>query len=134
MKRPTVFITYSESPFEFYIGFRNFQPLLPENLWKYLPFLWHIFKLPATLYRLTKFYHLKIFTKTFLALSKSYQSISNFFNFVQNMRENSWKDLNFLWHIFKVPLNFYMRTKFYHKIFRKKNVICFNLLTKCYLF
>ena len=52
-----------------------------ENLWKDLPFFWHISKVPVTLYTFTKFYYLKIFIKKMGALSKCKQVFTYLGNF-----------------------------------------------------
>ena len=125
MKRPAVFITSCQSPFQIvhvyqdllseYIFqkcyhpfnivsiFFNFQPLLREKLWKDLTILWLIFKVPVLMYTLTKIIHLKMFTKKMAV----FQNINNLLLISQTY-------INIM-------------------TFFERNPACFHLLRKSYL-
>ena len=91
MKRPIVFITYFQSPFQivrlpsftiwiffskilwrfqYNIHFFPFLAVLPEKLRKNIPILWLIFKFFIIVWTLTKFCDLKLFTKKMAPLWK----------------------------------------------------------------
>ena len=57
-------------PFQFNVHIFCFAPLLRENLWKDLPILWIIVRLPIFMCTLTKFCSVKIFINKMAALSK----------------------------------------------------------------
>ena len=109
----------------------NFDELLRKNLWKDLSYLWHFFKVSVRFNTFTKFYYLEIFIKKMVTLWKCKQVLTHLGNFEQLLRKNLWKDLWFLWHIFKLPVTLHIFTKFYSlKIFWKKKWRFFENVNK----
>ena len=68
----TLWIFFSKIcwPFQFNVHIFRFPPLLRENLWKDLPILWLIFKLPIFMCTLTKFRSVKTFINKMAVLSR----------------------------------------------------------------
>ena len=68
----TLWIFFSKVcwPFQFNVHIFRFPSLLRENLWKDLPILWLIFKLPVVKCTFRKFHSLKFFFEKMPALSK----------------------------------------------------------------
>ena len=68
----TLWIFFSKFfwPFQFNVHIFCLPSLLRENLWKDLPILWFILKLPVVMCTLTKFHSLKFFLEKMVALSK----------------------------------------------------------------
>ena len=86
--------------FQYNIHFFQVWRLLREKLWKDPPILWLIFKLPIIMCMLSKFCHLKIFTKKMAAVLKCQQFIIHFHNLEKQLRQNLWKDLPIFFYIY----------------------------------
>ena len=153
MKRPAVFITYFQIPlqivhiyqvlqyiwilfsktwwpFQFNILFFDFQPLFQENLWKDLPILWLIFKLPIIMSTLPKFCHLKILLKKwrlFQNVKKLLFISTTLNNICDKIYQKTYPYFDIFWNfrfIFTYSQNFII-TKFF-----KKNSTSFKMLAK----
>ena len=117
----TLWIFFSKIwwPSQFNGYFFRFPPLLRENLWKDLQFLWLIFKYSIMIYTFKKICPLEICSKKMAALSKCLQFIIHFHNFEQHLQHFGFTSLqNLVMEIF----------------FEKKNETCFNMLIKALLF
>ena len=89
-----------------------------------------VFKLPIIMCTLAKFCHLKIFTKnggSFKMLTIYYSFRQLWAIFVTKLMKRS----TIFFNILKLPLYFYMFTKFHdQQIKKKKKAVCFNMWTK----
>ena len=118
--------------FQFNVHFVHFPPILRKNLWKDLPILWLIFKLPIIMCTLAKFCHLKIFTKnggSFKMLTIYYSFRQLWAIFVTKLMKRS----TIFFNILKLPLYFYMFTKFHDQQIKKKKSRLFQYVNKILL-
>ena len=99
----TLWIFFSKIwwPSQFNGYFFRFPPLLRENLWKDLQFLWLIFKYSIMIYTFKKICPLEICSKKMAALSKCLQFIIHFHNFEQHLQHFGFTSLqNLVMEIF----------------------------------